>query len=73
MGQLPASGQKISFGKVNKAYTNFDPGSPGNAPAGGRNVKLSAVLGSNLSISTGTTISFSASFGGEITDYDYPT
>jgi len=74
---VPASGAQISFGKVNKAFTNNAPGSAGNAPSGGQNIKLSAVLGANpvytVSQSTGTEIKFSLTFGGKPTPYDYDT
>ena len=74
MATLPGTGFQLSFGGVNKAYTNNTPGSAGNAPAGGQNIRLSAVLGSNptygINQSTGTQISFSITFGGRITPYD---
>jgi len=73
---IPASGAQISLGKVNQAFTNNLPGSLGNAPTGGQNIKLSAVLGANptygISQSTGTQIKFSLTFGGKPTPYDYP-
>ena len=76
MGTLPATGAAISFGKVNQAYTNLTPGSTGNAPSGGQNIKLSAVLGANATYgvnqTAGTQISFSATFGGRTTPYAYP-
>jgi hypothetical protein len=69
MATLPATGAEISFGRVNRAYTSNLPGSAGNAPAGGQNIKLSAVLGNNpvysVNTATGTTIKFSATFGGK--------
>lgn len=72
MGLIPATGSQISFGKVNQAYTNNTPGAAGNAPAGGQNIRLSAVLGSNILQAPGTEIRFSASFGGKTTPFDYP-
>lgn len=76
MAILPATGSAISFGKVNQAYTNLTPGSAGNAPAGGQNIRLSAVLGNNATYgvnqTAGTQISFSATFGGRTTPYNYP-
>jgi hypothetical protein len=73
---LPVSGTEISFGKVNQAYAppgNRTPGSPGDAPAGGRNIKLSAVLGANpiygIGQTAGTQIKFSKTFGGRTTVY----
>jgi len=72
----PASGNEISFGKVNQAFTNNLPGSTGNAPSGGQNIKLSAVLGANptygINQNTGTQISFSLQFGNLPTPYNYP-
>jgi len=69
----PATGQAITFGKVNKAFTNNYPNTGGNAPSGGKNIKLSAVLGTFVSISTGTQIRFSQQLGGRPTPYDYDT
>lgn len=74
-GTLPATGSQISFGRVNQAYTNNAPGASGNAPSGGQNIKLSAVLG-NLSTyginqATGTQIRFSNTFGGRSYPYTY--
>jgi hypothetical protein len=71
MATLPATGAEISFGRVNRAYTNNAPGSAGNAPAGGQNIKLSAVLGSNIAAATGTTIAFAISFWNRSTPFDY--
>lgn len=72
---IPPTGSQISFGRVNKAFTNNAPGSAGNAPSGGQNIKLSAVLGANatygVSQAPGTQIKFSATFGGKSTPYDY--
>jgi hypothetical protein len=73
MATLPASGAQISFGQVNRVFTNNTPGSAGNAPLGGRNIKLSAVLGSQpiytIGQATGTQISFSLTFGGKTGPY----
>jgi hypothetical protein len=73
MAVLPATGSAISFGQVNRAYTNNTPGATGNAPAGGQNIKLSAVLGNNATYgigqAVGTQIKFSATFGGKTTPY----
>jgi hypothetical protein len=73
MAVLPATGSAISFGQVNRAYTNQTPGAAGNAPAGGQNIKLSAVLGNNATYgigqAAGTQIKFSATFGGKTTPY----
>jgi len=73
MAVLQATGSAISFGQVNRAYTNNTPGATGNAPAGGQNIKLSAVLGNNATYgigqAVGTQIKFSATFGGKTTPY----
>lgn len=73
MATLPATGSAISFGQVNKGFTNNTPGSAGNAPSGGQNIKLSAVLGNNatygINQTAGTQISFSSTFGGKTTPY----
>jgi hypothetical protein len=70
MATLPATGSAISFGQVNRVFTNQTPGAVGNAPAGGQNIRLSAVLGSHptytIGQSTGTVIRFSQTFGGKI-------
>jgi hypothetical protein len=78
---LPATGSAISFGKVNQAFAppggvggvagvGYTPGSTGNAPGGGQNIKLSAVLGNNATYgigqTAGTPIKFSATFGGKL-------
>lgn len=72
----PASGAEISFGKVNQAFTNNLPGTGGNAPSGGKNIKLSSVLGANpaygIGQTPGTEIKFSQTFGGKPTPYNYP-
>jgi hypothetical protein len=74
-GTLPATGSQISFGRVNQAYTNIAPGTAGNAPAGGQNISLSAVLGANgtygIGQSAGTQISFSSTFGGRSYPFTY--
>jgi hypothetical protein len=69
----PATGAQISFGKVNKAFTNFAPGAAGNAPSGGQNIKLSSVLGTYVSLATGTQLSLSLGLGGKSTPFDYDT
>ena len=69
MATLPATGSAISFGQVNRSYTNQTPGAAGNAPAGGQNIKLSAVLGANIAKAAGTQISLSANFGGKTTPF----
>lgn len=75
MAILPATGSAISFGQVNQGFTNNTPGSAGNAPSGGQNIKLSAVLGANptytVNQTAGTQISFSSTFGGKTTPYNY--
>lgn len=75
MATLPATGSQLSFGQVNQAFTNNTPGSAGNAPSGGQNIKLSSVLGNNATYgigqAVGTQISFSATFGGKNTPYNY--
>lgn len=72
MGLIPATGSAITFGRVNRAYNNNAPGAAGNAPAGGQNIKLSAVLGANYGVNAaGTQISISSRFGGRTTPYTY--
>lgn len=77
MATLPSTGAEISFGKVHKAFTNIPPDatSPTDAPAGGKNIKLSEVLGNKpvytVGQAVGTQISFSATFGGKTTPYPY--
>jgi hypothetical protein len=70
---LPATGSAISFGTVNRVFTNQTPGAAGNAPAGGKNIALSSVLGNNatygINQAAGTQISFSATFGGKTGPY----
>lgn len=74
-GTLPPTGSAISFGRVNQAFTNNAPGAAGNAPSGGQNIKLSAVLGNNATYTigqtAGTQISFSATFGGKSYPFTY--
>jgi len=74
-GFLPASGNEISFGRVNRAYTNFAPGAGGNAPNGGSNISLSSVLGANAAYgvnqAAGTQIRFSQTFGSRYYPYTY--
>jgi len=73
MAILPASGSAISFGQVNRAFTNQTPGAVGNAPSGGSNIKLSSVLGNSatygINQAAGTAIKFSQTFGGKTTPY----
>ena len=76
MATLPATGSQISFGQVNRVFTNNTPGAAGNAPSGGQNIKLSAVLGANATYhpsgdtsAAGTAIRFSFTFGGKTGPY----
>jgi hypothetical protein len=75
MATLPATGSQISFGQVNRAFTNNVPGAAGNAPSGGQNIKLSAILGNNatygINQAVGTPIKFSQTFWGKVTPYSY--
>lgn len=77
-GILPGTGSAISMGKVNQAFSNYPPGTGGNAngttsTGGGKNIKLSEVLGANYAgVSTGTVIRFSSTFGGKTTPFEYP-
>jgi len=74
MATLPATGSQISFGQVNQAFAppgGVTPGSAGNAPSGGQNIKLSAVLGVYTGQSPGTPIRFSETFGSRVTPYGY--
>jgi len=70
---LPATGAQISFGQVNRAYTNIAPGTTGDAPSGGQNIKLSSILGARstytIGQTTGTQISLSLTFGGKTTPF----
>jgi hypothetical protein len=75
-GNLPATGSALSFGRVNQAYTTYAPGAGGNAPSGGSNISLSAVLGASAtygspSKTAGTQISFAAHFSGRFYPYTY--
>lgn len=66
-GVIPYSGTAIAMGKVYSAFTN--------APyptASGTKVSLGSVLGAFVSVSTGTEISLSGTFGGRSTPYPYP-
>ena len=68
MAILPATGSAISFGRVYSAYTNASY-----PTAGGTGVKVSATLGVNSgSKVAGAQISFSSTFGGLSTGYNYP-
>lgn len=72
MGTLPATGSAISMGKVQQAYNNVTAGTGSNAPTGSINVKLSAVLGVNYGGKiAGASISFSSTFGGKTTPFNY--
>ena len=77
MATLPASGSAITFGRVNQAFSNYAPGTGGNANGttsggGGNNIKLSAILGVSYgSKSLGAPIAFSSTFGGKIAPYTY--
>ena len=79
---LPATGSQLEFGRVHNAYAHNPPSQnrqagqqPGNAPLGGFNIKLSAVLGANatygINQTAGTQIKFSATFGGRPYPYIY--
>jgi len=79
---FPTSGSEISFGKVYRSVSSRPINEAGDADAsnvtpksGSQNIKLSAILGgynyaagSPSPISTGTQISFSATFGGDPDD-----
>ena len=73
MATLPLSGAQISFGQVNRVFTNNAAGTASDAPSGGQNIRLSAILGSrsNYTIgqTTGTQISLSLTFGGKTGPY----
>jgi hypothetical protein len=66
-GILPNSGSEVAMGKVYTAYTNATY-----PTADGTNVSLSGTLGSFISVSSGTQISLSTTFGGRSTPYPYP-
>lgn len=72
---VPATGAEVTFARVNKGFTNCAVGAAGNAPAGGQNIRLSAILGAcstyGISQTAGTQIRFSATFGGRTTPYTY--
>lgn len=74
-GFLPATGSEISFGRVNRAFTNYAPGAAGNAPVGGQNIALSSILGNRsqygIGQAVGTQISFSSRFGGRYYPFTY--
>ena len=78
MAQLPVTGSQISFGQVNQAFAppgGRTPGSAGNAPAGGQNIKLSEILGNNatygINQAVGTQIRFSQTFWAKVGPYSY--
>ena len=67
MAILPATGSAISMGRVYSAYSNAA------YPPTGAGVKLSATLGVNYGGKVAATaISFSSTFGGKTTPYNYP-
>lgn len=82
---MPGTGQEISFGRVYKALTGQAINTAGDADPvnaspklGSQNIKLSAILGGYnytagvlASISTGTQISFSQTFGGDPDPFTY--
>lgn len=72
---LPATGAELTFARVNRAYTNCAIGAAGNAPAGGQNIRLSAILGAcatyGISQTAGTQIRFSTTFGGRPNPFTY--
>lgn len=72
---LPATGAELTFARVNKAFTNYAVGAAGNAPLGGQNIRLSAILGAcstyGISQTAGTQIRFSTTFGGRPNPYTY--
>jgi hypothetical protein len=73
MATLPATGAALSFGQINRSFTNIAPNTAGDAPSGGQNIKLSSVLGNRATYTigqtVGTTISLSTTFGGKTTPY----
>ena len=68
MGTLPATGNAISFGRVQSAFDNA--AYPRSA---GANIRLGATLNPNIGRGTTVQTSFSAVFGGITTPYNYPT
>ena len=76
-GTLGSTGSEMSFGRINRAFTNNLPGAAGNAPAGGQNIRLSAVLGSNpgtyngVNYGVGVQISLTIAFGGKTYPFTY--
>lgn len=83
-GVLPATGSMIAMGRVNRAFTDWIPGTGGDADGGispfsggGKNIKLSATLGSypavygGVNTGAGNKISLSASFAGKSYPYTY--
>ena len=68
MAVLQNTGQAISFGRVYSAFTNASY-----PTAGGTGVKLSATLGVTYGgKAANTQTSFSSTFGGTTTPYNYP-
>lgn len=74
-GYLPATGNQITMGGVNRAYTNYAGGTGGNAPNGGFNIFLSANLASQgvygALQAAGTQVGLSSRFGGRYYPYTY--
>jgi hypothetical protein len=75
---LPATGSAIAMGRVNQAFSNWAPGTGSDAngsvnpSGGGKNIKLSAILGASYGgKSAGTAIQFSSTFGGKTAPYTY--
>jgi hypothetical protein len=64
MSVLPATGSEIVMGRVKKGYSNVAAGA-------GQNISLSGTLGGYIGQSSGTQLSLSSRFGGQITPYTY--
>lgn len=64
MAVLPATGSEIVMGRIKAAYSNV-------AAAGGQNISLSGTLAAYRGQASGTQISLSAAFGGQVTPYAY--
>jgi len=65
-GFIPYTGTAIAMGKVYAAFAG------GPYPPSAPNISLSSVLGPFASVSTGTQISLSDTFGAKPTPYPYP-
>lgn len=65
-GIIPYTGTAIAMGKVYAAFAGgpYPPTTP--------NISMSGVLGSFISVSTGTQTSLSGTFGDRITPNPYP-